>query len=441
MPRTGGVYSPPAGTKGVSNTTIQSVPYNSFVDDLTADANAARPITAGGTGATSASAARTALGLEIGTNVQAYDAGLQSIAGLTTSANQMLYTTATDVYATTALTPFARTILDDANAADVRATIGAQAALGYTPVNKAGDIMTGNLTTPDLILPNGGHVYFTTSAVARGVIYHDVAGFITLNLYNAAGTFIRSLRIHENGEGYWDGSMFQIGLNSGTAEYRLNAGVNHDFRILGDSGDQFFIQKSTNEWAGASNLLSWNASAEAAFPSNVSGSTFIASASGIGQNFKVGDDVWIGDINISNSMSIRGVSDPTSGFIYFGNTAHRFGVSGAANVRLYWGNDFFIQTDGNIYLPVFSDYLGNILVSKAGFSVSTNTNETNFPIGQVLMVNTPTSPPARRDVRTLYLDGGVAGGYSTSSGSSQLAGTWRQIGNISATYSEFQRVA
>uniref|UniRef100_UPI003F492369 tail fiber domain-containing protein n=1 Tax=Ensifer adhaerens TaxID=106592 RepID=UPI003F492369 len=63
MPRTGGVYSPPAGTKGVSGTTIQSSPYNTFIDDLTADANAARPITAGGTGATSASAARAALGL------------------------------------------------------------------------------------------------------------------------------------------------------------------------------------------------------------------------------------------------------------------------------------------------------------------------------------------------------------------------------------------
>jgi hypothetical protein len=99
MPRTGGVYAPPAGSKGTPNTTIQSSKYNALVDDLTLDANAARPVTAGGTGATNATAARAALGLVIGTNVQAYDGLLQAIAALNTSADKVIMTTGTDTVA------------------------------------------------------------------------------------------------------------------------------------------------------------------------------------------------------------------------------------------------------------------------------------------------------------------------------------------------------
>lgn len=54
MPRDGsGVMSAPAGTTATPNTTILSAAYNAFVADLIADLNAARPVTAGGTGGTS----------------------------------------------------------------------------------------------------------------------------------------------------------------------------------------------------------------------------------------------------------------------------------------------------------------------------------------------------------------------------------------------------
>ena len=53
----------------------------------------------GGTGASTAANARQNLGVEIGVDVQAYDAGLQSISGLTTVADQGIYLTASDTYA------------------------------------------------------------------------------------------------------------------------------------------------------------------------------------------------------------------------------------------------------------------------------------------------------------------------------------------------------
>jgi len=67
---------------------------------------------------------RGSIGLTVGSDVQAYDAFLASIAALGTAADKMIYTTALDTAAEADLTAFARTILDDADAGTVRATIG-----------------------------------------------------------------------------------------------------------------------------------------------------------------------------------------------------------------------------------------------------------------------------------------------------------------------------
>ncbi len=81
---------------------------------------------------------------DIGVTVQAYDAGLQSISGLTTAADKMIYTTAADTYAVTDLTAAGRAILDDADAAAQRTTLGLTALATTIP----GTGITTFLATP-----------------------------------------------------------------------------------------------------------------------------------------------------------------------------------------------------------------------------------------------------------------------------------------------------
>src|SRR5262245_23737812 len=107
------------------------------------------PVVQGGTGANTVLGAQTALAVRPGVEVQAYDAELTALAGLTSAADRLPYFTGAGSAALSVFTAAARAFLDDPDAATQRLTLGLQALATKNTVATP-DIDNNAVTYPKL---------------------------------------------------------------------------------------------------------------------------------------------------------------------------------------------------------------------------------------------------------------------------------------------------
>lgn len=107
---------------------------------------------------------------------QPLDATLTALSGTTLAADTMFYTSAPDTVAQASLTPFARTVLDDIDAATMRSTIGAAAS--QTTINAKPLTSNVSLTASDVGAVERDSWYVNATMIPRSHFFRDVSAYI-----------------------------------------------------------------------------------------------------------------------------------------------------------------------------------------------------------------------------------------------------------------------
>ena len=167
----------------------------------------------------------------------------------------------------------------------------------------------------------------------------------------------------------------------------------------------------------------------AGFTGNVVADQVHALNNGNGTNFRVGDDVWLGDINVANTMGMKGLQDATQAYIVFGNSNNTnyigrsgtnpitvtgaFAVTGATQTAAITSSGTIIAATVN------AATIGNISANHVGTGTYlTSLNASNLSSGTV-----PLAQLSGITTTQLSASAGITNGQLANSSLTVTAGT------------------
>jgi hypothetical protein len=165
----------------------------------------------------------------------------------------------------------------------------------------------------------------------------------------------------------------------------------------------------------------------------VTAGTFAGTLNGLGQNFKVGDDAWIGDINAENTIGIKGQQDAANAYIVFGNSdaTGKLGRDGTGPLTYSGAFSATGNITGDYFIGNGSQLTG---IASGGITWTTQANAT------------PSSPApgdfwfdSYTGVKYQYVNDGTSNvwidqSFPTSFSTLAVSGNATIGGNISANY-------
>ncbi|WJZ47903.1 hypothetical protein [Synechococcus phage DSL-LC03] len=183
---------------------------------------------------------------------------------------------------------------------------------------------------------SAGIVTATFSGNASGTTATFTTGNITTvnstNNYSTVGLITHLSGTNSNYSGISTASRFVSTVAQGTAPVSVASST-----VVSNLNASYLEGYATASANSSGTIVRRDNSGD--FTSNViTVNQLIATNNGNGTNVKIGDDAWIGDINVANTFRISGVSDATKGYITFGNQSNTaLGRDGTG--ALTWGGE------------------------------------------------------------------------------------------------------